>query len=256
MADNDSADSFPDEQRLIGVLATDFRRLVAAERKGLRPEDFRHKLHAELYHFVVQYAAEGWSKLHVEASRLVLIGEGEATVGKASGYLAKLVRTHGIEPGGPANRNCADSDIELLAARIIAGIRNKQDCAIWFDQLQAACSRREIGASEYMIGVGIGKHLNYKTGRSFPGQALLAREWGAGLRTVERATVALRDLNHLHIDAGRPLTFVPIVWSKVDAASVATARRAAKQAAAKALPAAPAHPVQSRSSDLDDEIPF
>jgi hypothetical protein len=245
---------FPTSSNLIGVLASDFGRLAIAERKGLRAEDFRHKLHGDFYGFISENAAKGFSRLRVDAARLILMGEREAIAGNAGGYLAKLVRAHGAEPDTAGHENCADS-VELLATRIIAGIRNTEDRATWYRQLKGACRSRGIGHSDYCVGIGIGDHVNHATGRSFPGYELLAQEWGASMRTVQRAIIKLRDQKHLHIDGGRPVTFIPILWGKLKPAAEQAGQKRTVAAEPAKLAAATERIRQSQPVETD-EIPF
>jgi hypothetical protein len=227
-------DKYPDEQLVLGLVVGDYVLLQHAEM--LRREHFRSKIHADLFCGIVAHRDKG-CKPNVEGMRREKHAKYQ--------YVTRLIDAATRRAKGEVE--LAEILVRECAERIVGSIRTTQDRAIWYRQVRKACASRDIGASEHLLAVVIGEHVNRQSGRSFPGYGLLAKETGLSLKTVERGTIALRDNKHLHIDRRRPMTFVPIIRSKLEAAQMAIERK--QPTMAKPAP-------QSPAGEEYDEEPF
>jgi hypothetical protein len=235
-----AGEDHPDERTFLGLCLRDYALLQGAETAwGITGLHFRLDLHRRVFGGIIEHCAKGHANANIESLR--------TTTEKSTAFIVQLADAALRRSGGD------DEKIEALvretAKRIVSSIRSVKDRAVWRAQLFKSCGRQEIGPSEFLLGYAIGEHVRHATGRAFPGYELLAKETGQSVKTIERGITALRVAKHLSVDRRRPVTFVPIVWAKLDAA---------KQAAAKRTPTAQSakRPAAVATEVLEDSIPF
>ena len=90
-------------------------------------------------------------------------------------------------------------------------VANRQELAQWYEKLFKACGSRALTPIDYLVGVSIGRHVNFKSGKCFPGLACLAKENGRSVKTVERSITVLEAGGFLRTSRSRFLEFLLIL---------------------------------------------
>jgi len=241
-------DEFKDEKLFLGACLN--RPALVQQpmaEQGLGRIHFRFKTHPKIFQAVVDRFRSGDGPLNIEQAR----NSGDE-VDRYAAQLAASVAPRVTQ----VDEETAKMVVHDYTVNIIGAIRDKQDLAIWLRELFAACGRKEFKSSDYLLGVGIGYHVKFETGRSYPGDMVLVRETGLSLSTINRAISNLQEGGHLAVDHRRPRMFTPLVQ-----ANLATAKQATEQkpTAAKPAPAKPApqpNVIVHEGRTEDDEIPF
>jgi hypothetical protein len=92
-------------------------------------------------------------------------------------------------------------------------IHSSKDLACWYEQLLRDCGARELNATDYLVGVVVGRHVNKKSGTAWPGMETLAKDTGVSLRHVKRCIPKLESRGHLRTSNSKPMIMTPLLWT-------------------------------------------